>query len=108
MPGTAGCQLAGLAGLSALLLLSTLICGLWLRFSGRPVEQSSLDFHLWIAVSSVGATVITLALALANCWKQLCWPGCGERSLGHTTPSARRHSRRRGSATSVDVGRKSR
>jgi hypothetical protein len=58
--------LIGLAGLTALLLLSTLICGLWLRFSGRPVEQSSLDFHLWMAVGSVGATFVTLGLAIVN------------------------------------------
>ncbi len=53
----------GLALLSALLLLSTVICGLWLRFSGQPIDKSSLDFHLWIALGTVGLSLLTLILA---------------------------------------------
>jgi hypothetical protein len=58
--------LISLAILTALLLLSTLICGLWLRFSGQPADKSSLDFHLWIALGAIGATLVTLVLAVVN------------------------------------------
>jgi len=55
-----------LAVVSALLLLSTVICGAWIQFSGKPVEKSSLDFHLWIALASAGATLLTLGLAVVS------------------------------------------
>lgn len=47
-----------------LLLFSTVVCGLWIRYSGKEVEASSLDFHMWIgiltAVSVVATTIILL------------------------------------------------
>jgi hypothetical protein len=55
-----------LAVVSILLLLSTLICGLWIRFSGNVVDKSSLDFHLWIAIGAVVASVVTLILAMTQ------------------------------------------
>lgn len=55
-----------LAVLSMLLLLSTLICGLWIRAQGPAVDPSSLSFHLGIAVISILMTGLTLVLALVQ------------------------------------------
>lgn len=48
--------------LTLVLLASTLICGFWLRYSGQKVEDSALNFHMWIAVASVASVVVTLAI----------------------------------------------
>jgi uncharacterized membrane protein YdcZ (DUF606 family) len=51
---------------SGILMLSTVICGLWLRYSGKPIETSSLNFHLGIALLTVLVSVVTIVLAVAN------------------------------------------
>jgi len=61
--------IAILAALSTLLLLSTVICGVWIRFSGEVVEQSSINFHMGIAVLSVGVTILTVILAAVRIWQ---------------------------------------
>jgi hypothetical protein len=45
---------------SVLMLLSTLICGLWLRSKGADPE--GVAFHIRIAISSVVITLIGLGL----------------------------------------------
>jgi hypothetical protein len=49
---------------SLVLILFTIICGLWIRGQGANVEVSSLNFHLGIALLSAGSTLLTLILAL--------------------------------------------
>ena len=53
-----------LAILSALLLFSTVVCGLWIRYSGEVVEDSSITFHLVIGLATAVVSVVTLALAV--------------------------------------------
>jgi hypothetical protein len=53
-----------LAILSALLLFSTVMCGLWIRYSGEVVEDSSITFHLGIGLATAVVSVVTLALAV--------------------------------------------
>jgi hypothetical protein len=51
--------------LTGLLLLSTLICGLWIRAQKDPVDPSSVQFHTTIAIASVVCcTIILIAFAL--------------------------------------------
>ena len=45
-----------------LLLISTLICGLWMR-SQPQVDPSSITFHIWLGILSVLAGLGTSALA---------------------------------------------
>ena len=52
--------------LSMLLLLSTLICGFWIKAQGPAVDKSSLAFHAGIAVISILMTASTLVLALVR------------------------------------------
>lgn len=47
------------AVVAALLLLSTLICGLWIR-SNRITDLSSLDFHMKIGIASLILCFIAL------------------------------------------------
>jgi hypothetical protein len=51
---------------SILMLLSTLICGLWIRNAGDKITDmaSSLNFHMSIGVATVVITVITLIVVL--------------------------------------------
>jgi hypothetical protein len=58
-----------LAVLTILLLLSTVICGLWIRNMGSLVEKSSLDFHLGIGLASVGSALLTIILAVSQIQK---------------------------------------
>jgi hypothetical protein len=60
--------------LSSLLLLSTLICGLWIKsnpnlFTTVEKLNESLGFHLWIAVASIGLTLVTFILAVITLLK---------------------------------------
>jgi len=52
-----------LSSLSALMLLSTLICGLWMR-SQATVAPDSVRFHMNIGVASVILVIITLGLVM--------------------------------------------
>ena len=49
---------------TGLLLFSTVVCGLWMRFSGKEIEQSSIDFHMYVGLLAAVATVITIVLLL--------------------------------------------
>jgi len=51
-----------LSGFSGLLLLSTLICGLWLRSHGVPAE--SVQFHVNIAILAVISSIATIIALL--------------------------------------------
>jgi hypothetical protein len=50
--------------LTGLLLFSTVVCGLWLRYSGKPVEPSSLDFHMIVGMLAAISTVITIVILM--------------------------------------------
>lgn len=54
-----------MVGTTGLLLFSTTVCGLWLRFSGEPVVQSSVNFHVAVALTTVAVTSATLVMALS-------------------------------------------
>lgn len=43
---------------SIVMLASTLICGLWIKFSGKA-DASSTDFHMWLAIATIIVVVIT-------------------------------------------------
>ncbi|HEY3374581.1 MAG TPA: hypothetical protein VGK02_05925 [Candidatus Aquicultor sp.] len=45
--------------LAVVMLVSTLICGLWIKFSGKA-DASSVNFHMWPAI----ATTIVVLIAL--------------------------------------------
>lgn len=49
--------------LSGLLLFSTTVCGLWIR-AQENVEQSSINFHMGIALLTVAAVVVTIGVAV--------------------------------------------
>jgi hypothetical protein len=44
---------------SLVLLASTLICGLWIKFSGKA-DSSSTDFHMWLAIITILVVAVTL------------------------------------------------
>ncbi len=51
--------------LDVVMLLSTLICGAWIRSTqGQNPDPSSLNFHAGIAVASIVMVLATLALAI--------------------------------------------
>lgn len=51
-----------MASISALLIFSTLICGLWIRFAGKAVTDraSSIQFHTTIGIATAVFVIITL------------------------------------------------
>lgn len=51
--------------ITVLLLLSTMICGLWLR-ANNISDPSSFDFHINCGIAAVVFSVITLCLAMAT------------------------------------------
>ncbi|SHI20655.1 hypothetical protein SAMN02745823_03389 [Sporobacter termitidis DSM 10068] len=48
--------------ISITLLASAMICGLYLRGQGTPVDPGSLQFHMTIGIAAVIFTVVTLFL----------------------------------------------
>ncbi len=54
-----------LAIITGILLLSTLICGLWIRYSGEA-DDSSVSFHMGIASLTVVVGLITSVLVIIN------------------------------------------
>lgn len=46
---------------SLVMLASTLICGLWIKFSGKA-DATSADFHMWLAIATIVVVVVTLFL----------------------------------------------
>jgi hypothetical protein len=47
---------------TGLLLFSTTVCGLWMKFTNEVVDPSSKNFHMTIALLTVLSTVLTLGL----------------------------------------------
>ncbi len=56
-----------LSSLTILMLLSELICGLWLRSHGS--EPSSVTFHSQLGIGTVVVTLITLIVLLIYIFK---------------------------------------
>jgi|AP12_2_1047962.scaffolds.fasta_scaffold61328_2 hypothetical protein len=52
-----------LISLSALLILSTMICGMWIHSSVANQTADSIRFHMQIGVATVIATVATLTVS---------------------------------------------
>jgi hypothetical protein len=57
------------AVLTGLLIFSTVVCGLWLRYSGEPVEQSSLNFHMIIGLATALVACVTVILGVASVFR---------------------------------------
>ncbi len=53
-----------LAILTIVLLSFTLICGLWLRYSGKPVDPSSINFHMMLASLAILSSLVTSGFVL--------------------------------------------
>jgi cytochrome b561 len=51
--------------LSSLMMLSTLICGLWMRAQDQ-VEASSVNFHMGLGIATLALVVITLGVAYSR------------------------------------------
>jgi len=56
-----------LSSVSILLMLSTLICGAWLRSKGA--DPSGIAFHVKIAVSTIIFTLVSFALLISRAMK---------------------------------------
>ncbi|MDP4145851.1 MAG: hypothetical protein Q8936_15420 [Bacillota bacterium] len=59
-----------IAVITALLLLSTLICGLWIKSKNLATDQSALSFHMKIGVLSVAFGIITIILFIIQLLKK--------------------------------------
>ncbi|WP_099205907.1 hypothetical protein [Scatolibacter rhodanostii] len=51
--------------ITVLLLLSTMVCGLWIR-ANQISDLSSLDFHMYTGISAVLFSILTLCLGLVT------------------------------------------
>lgn len=58
-----------MAVLTGLSLFSTMVCGLWMRYSGEEIVESSLNFHLGMAVLTALLTAVTIVMALAQVYR---------------------------------------
>ncbi len=58
-----------MAVLTGLSLFSTMVCGLWMRNSGVEIVESSLNFHLGVAVLTAILTVVTVVMALVQVYR---------------------------------------
>jgi len=45
---------------SILFLSSTIICGLWIRYSGREIKDESVKFHMLLAIATAIIALITM------------------------------------------------
>ena len=52
-----------MAIVTGVLLFSTTVCGLWVRYSGQA-DESSTQFHMVIGITTAAVTAITLILAV--------------------------------------------
>jgi hypothetical protein len=48
--------------LTGVFLFSTLVCGLWMRYSGEVLTEGSKNFHMLSAILTTLLVVITLVL----------------------------------------------
>lgn len=56
-----------LSSLTILMVLSQLICGLWLKFQGT--DASSVAFHIRFGIGTVAMTLITVTVMLISLLK---------------------------------------
>jgi ABC-type transport system involved in cytochrome c biogenesis permease subunit len=49
--------------ITALLLFSTVTCGLWIEYSRQGVERGSFAFHVIVGILAVIATMMTVVLS---------------------------------------------
>lgn len=52
--------------LTGILMFSTVVCGLWIRYTPEPVEDSSIVFHMVIAILTVIASAATIILSMTQ------------------------------------------
>lgn len=52
--------------ISALLILSTLICGTWIRSAVEHQTPESIQFHFQIGVATVLVTILTLGVSFVR------------------------------------------
>ena len=52
--------------ISVIFLMFTVICGLWLEFSGNPVQKSDLAFHFFLAVISIVSVYVSFYILTKN------------------------------------------
>ena len=55
---------------TGLLIFSTIVCGLWLRYSGEEINYSNLNFHMILGILTALSTIITIYI-LGKQW--LVW-----------------------------------
>jgi cytochrome b561 len=57
-----------MVGISTILLLSTLVCGLWLRFAGEAVTNraESVQFHMILGIATTIIVLVTLGIVLVR------------------------------------------
>jgi hypothetical protein len=48
--------------ITGLLFFTTIVCGLWLQYSGEEITQSNKNFHMTAGLLTSMATVITVVL----------------------------------------------
>ncbi len=52
------------AGLTGLLLIMVLICGLWMKAQGTNLDPSSVSFHMGLGITTVVLGLVTSALVM--------------------------------------------
>lgn len=45
---------------TGLLFFSTIVCGLWLRYSAEEINNSNLNFHMILGILTALSTIITI------------------------------------------------
>lgn len=53
-----------LAIVTGVLLFSTILCGLWIRYSGEEITEGDLSFHTDIGIVMAIFALVTLVLAV--------------------------------------------
>jgi hypothetical protein len=54
----------GMIVITVILMFSTMICGLWIEYSGEEKDPSAIKFHMVIALVTVLSTVITILILI--------------------------------------------
>jgi hypothetical protein len=49
---------------TGVLLFTTVVCGLWLQFSGEEITDSNRTFHMVVGLMTAASGVVTLVLML--------------------------------------------
>jgi hypothetical protein len=53
------------AVLTGLLLFSAVVCGLWLRYAGSAIAESSPTFHMGMGLAAAVFSMVTAGLGIA-------------------------------------------